>query len=129
MMYDFNDVMDNIINGLNDAYSEVSDYFNGLKSDVIEFEDRYEILTDVPGAIKDDIKISFENKVLSIEVKKPEEKNEGKVIFKERNNASKKMINIKSDIDFEGTKANLSDGVLKIVLMKHMSKKTSIVVE
>lgn len=129
MMYDFNDVMDEIFNGFNDVIKEVNESINGLKSDVVEFEDRYEVLTDVPGTIKDDINISYEDKVLKIEVKKPEEKNEGKIVFKERANSSKKFITLPKEIDFEGSKASLQDGVLKIVLMKRMPKKTSIIID
>ena len=83
--------------------------------DVYEIENGYEVLADIPGVKKEDINISFEDGVLTIEAKK--EKKEGKYFIKERSASKLKRVINFGDIEDESLKAKYSDGVLTIQLM------------
>lgn len=128
-----------MMNELQNLFDELNNIFEtsknetkktSLKSDVIEYKEGYLVLTDVPGVLKENINVSFDNKVLMIEIKDSEEKKDVNFKLQERNNSFlTKKIYIEKDIDFAKTTAKVENGVLKIYLKKVENKKTSIIVE
>ncbi len=92
------------------------------KVDIEELDDRYEITTDMPGFKKEEIRISYDNDILSISAKKnteKETKNDNRhFITRERTAYGfERQFSVKG-IKKAGIKANLTDGVLKISLPK-----------
>jgi len=92
------------------------------KVDIHEKEDSYEILADLPGVKKEDINVSLQNGVLSIEAsmnREDTEEKEGKVIRKERHSGSfMRSFNIGSNVQQEDINANFENGVLTLIAPK-----------
>ena len=89
-----------------------------FKIDVEEKEDAYEIKADLPGINKEDLKGSYDDSILNIEVNKEDEtedRDEDRhYIHRERRLTSmRRAINL-PDIDPGNMKAKLEEGVLTI---------------
>lgn len=93
-----------------------------LKVDVSEDEKAYTVHAEVPGAKKEDIKVSIDGGMVSIsaEVKKTREQKDGeKVIRSERyyGNVSR-SFSLATEVDEAQCSATYKDGVLELVLPK-----------
>lgn len=97
---------------------------NHLATDIIETENDYEIIIDVPGFAKQDIKISLENKQLTITAKKELSKEENKKFLrKERFEGSYTRKFYVGDVKQEDIKASIEEGVLTVKFSKDSYKK------
>jgi len=100
----------------------VTNLCNGIKIDLIENNKEFKIFADIPGANKEDIKVNFNNGVLSIEVKsksQKEHKENGKVWKLERFYTQKsRSIYFDTQIDVKAISAKYENGVLELVLPK-----------
>ena len=97
-----------------------------LKTDIIDNEDNYTLMIDVPGVLKKDIKLDYDNDYLTINVVY-EENEDIKYLKKERSNYSYSRSYYLNNSDGDNIKAKLLDGVLTIVIGKAKaldSKKT-----
>jgi len=97
-----------------------------MKCDIYEKDGDINIVVDVPGFSKEDIKIDIENEYLTIEATKEdnndtEDKN---YIRKERFYGSNKKKFYVGNIDENAIKAKFDSGVLKISFPKEEQKKT-----
>ena len=124
MTYYLNKNNSNLLN--NDLF--FSNFFDreikALTSDIIETNDSYELVIDVPGFNKKDIKITLENKQLSITAKKELDKEENKKFLrKERFVGTYTRSFFVGDVKQEDIKASIEDGILTIVLPKESYKK------
>lgn len=124
MTYYLNKNNSNLLN--NDLF--FSNFFDkeikALTSDIIETNDSYELVIDVPGFNKKDIKITLENKQLSITAKKELDKEENKKFLrKERFVGTYTRSFYVGDVKQEDIKASIEDGILTIVLPKESYKK------
>lgn len=92
------------------------------KVDIHEKDKHYEILADLPGVKKEDINVSLQHGVLSIEATMNDENTEekdGKVIRRERHSGSfMRSFNVGNTIHQEDINASFENGVLKIVAPK-----------
>ncbi|MCW8329460.1 Hsp20/alpha crystallin family protein [Photobacterium sp. SDRW27] len=90
--------------------------------DVIETNTNYEITADLPGVKKEDITLSLTGGNLSIEantVENKEEKQDGKVIRKERYEGRfMRSFYLGNNVRQEDIDASFTDGVLKIKVPK-----------
>lgn len=90
--------------------------------DIVEKDDHFEIKADLPGVKKEDVKVSLENGVLTIEASHNEEKTEeknGKVIRKERRTGQfLRSFSLGSNVHDNDIKASFTDGVLTIAAPK-----------
>lgn len=97
------------------------------KVDIEEKKDHYEITADLPGFTKNQIHISYENNVLTLEAKKEENQEtkdeERRFIRKERSSYGFRRQFSVQGIRQEDIKAGLKDGVLTISLPKVDQKK------
>lgn len=97
-----------------------------LKTDIVENENSYTLIVDVPGCNKDDVKIQYEQGYLSIEVDQSSshEVHQGNYIKKERSNGTySRSFYIGTSIDSKQIDANYSNGTVKISFPKE--KNTS----
>ncbi len=122
-----------------DPFADVDDFFKGfflrpvrfggenvslgqVKVDVTEDEKAYTIHAEVPGAKKEDVKVSIDGNVVSIsaEVKKShEQKDCEKVVRNERYYGQvSRTFTLDSDVDEAQCNATYKDGVLELVLPK-----------
>ena len=99
-----------------------------MKTDIHEFDDRYELDIDLPGFKKDQIQLSLEKGNLTIHVAKnlnEEEKDEaGKLIRQERfTGAMQRSFFVGKHLTDEDIKAKFEDGVLKLCIAKKDAQK------
>ena len=97
---------------------------NVMKTDIKENDDGYELIVDLPGFKKDEIKVSLEDGYLTIEAAKgldedEQEKKSGKYIRKERYAGScQRSFYVGEEVTEEDIKAKFEDGILKISVPK-----------
>lgn len=123
-----------------DPFSDIDDIFRGfflrpvrmgggeelgldrIKVDVSEDDKTYKIHAEVPGVKKEDIKVSIDGNVVSInaEAKRQSEQKEGdKVVRSERYyGALSRSFALETDVDESQCQAKYQDGVLELVLPK-----------
>ena len=94
----------------------------GMRVDVHETDDCYEIHADLPGVNKDDIHITLDNDLLTIAAKREsteEKKDKGKVIWQERSSGSiSRSFSVRPGLKEEDIKAQFNDGVLTLNVPK-----------
>lgn len=99
----------------------VAGYSNFMKSDIIEKEKGYEFSIEIPGAKKEDIKISLDegNLEISVTIKKETTEEESKYIHRERfYGTSTRTYYVGEYIKNEDIKASFNDGILKLFVPK-----------
>lgn len=96
--------------------------FEVMKVDITENEKEYQVLADLPGVTKENIKVDFHNGLLSIEVeaKSQQESKEGEKVWRMERSFSKKSRSFKFDsaIDDGAIVAKHENGVLSLTLPK-----------
>ena len=101
---------------------------NVMKTDIKETDDNYELIVDLPGFKKDEIKVSLEDGYLTIEAAKgldedEQEKKTGKYIRKERYaGACQRSFYVGEDVTEEDIKAEFKHGLLKLFVPKKEAK-------
>lgn len=90
--------------------------------DIKESDKGYTLIADLPGVKKDDLSVTLDNGVLTVEASTNEESSEeedGKVIRKERRSGKfMRSFNLGTDIHEEDISANFADGVLSLTIPK-----------
>lgn len=131
-----------------DPFADVDDFFKGfflrpvrmdmtagegaalgqVKVDVSEDDKAYTVHAEIPGAKKEDIKVSIDGGIVSIsaEVKKTREQKDGeKVIRSERYYGTvSRSFSLNADVDEGQCAATYKDGVLELVLPKKSGGRT-----
>ncbi len=119
----------------NDLYSLMNEFNNmfydggykGFPLDVVEAENGYMVVAEIPGVKKEDIKIEFEDGILSIEAHAPKHDKETKYLIHERTNQKlRRTINF-GDIHEDSIKASYENGLLMVnvtIKKEEKSKKT-----
>ena len=96
-----------------------ADFFSP-RVDIKEKKNKYEITADLPGVDKDDLSVTLENGVLTIEASTEQEQTEeedGKVIRKERRSGKfMRSFNLGADVKESDINAKFKDGVLKLTV-------------
>jgi HSP20 family protein len=92
------------------------------RMDVIDKNDRFEILVDLPGVKKEDIQVSIEGSRVAItaESKSEKEAKDGdRVLHSERFASSyARTFELPAEVTEQGAEASFDNGVLKLVLPK-----------
>jgi HSP20 family protein len=90
--------------------------------DVIDKNDKFEVLVDLPGVKKDDIQVTIEGPRVAItaETKSQKEEQDGdRVLHSERYAASyARTFELPAEVTEEGAEASFDNGVLKLALPK-----------
>lgn len=99
-----------------------------MKTDVKEHDDKYEVVIDLPGFKKDEIKLELQNGYLTIAaakgVDKEEKDKKGKLIRQERySGAMQRSFFVGKSVTEEDIKAKFEDGVLKLDIPKKEAPK------
>ena len=114
-----------------DFFSYSRNYSSNLKIDVQNLEKEYIIEADVPGINKEELEIHFENERLEITVNK-ESKSDNETdnyIHRERFSEYLNRSVYLKDVDPKKFKANLENGVLRIVAQKQEDKINKYMIE
>ncbi len=92
--------------------------------DIYESESALTLVADMPGVPLDGIDIDLDSDQLTIRGTVPEEKEKGKLLFREYTTGDyHRQFTLSSDIDREKIQASMKDGVLKLVLPKAEAAK------
>ena len=97
---------------------------NLMKTDIKEMDNGYELIIDLPGFKKDEIKVSLEDGYLTIEAAKgldedEQEKKSGKYIRKERYSGScSRSFYVGDAVTQDDVKAKFENGVLTLEVPK-----------
>ncbi len=119
--------MDPFLDGLANRFFNTDDGSSllsakSLKTDITENDKDYQVKVDVPGIDKKDIRLGYQDGILSISVNKQassQQKDEGgKVIAQERTSGMMSRSYSLPNIDKDSISAKLDNGVLNIVLPK-----------
>ena len=100
-----------------------------MKTDIRELSNGYELMVDLPGFTKDEIKASLENGYLTISAEKgldkdEQEKETGRYIRKERYaGACSRSFYVGEDVKPADVKASFEDGILKLSVPKAEAKQ------
>ena len=105
----------------NDLYSLVNEFNNlfydggykGFPVDVIEAENGYRVIAEIPGVKKENIQIEFEDGILTITANTEKAENVKYLIHERNNQKLKRTINF-GDIDEDTIKANYNNGLLVV---------------
>lgn len=91
-----------------------------MKCDIYETDKTYNLVMDLPGYSKDDIKLECDNGTISIYAEKKEEAQEDtkKYIRRERFYGKISRSFYIGEIDEESIKAEFKDGILKVIAFK-----------
>ena len=101
---------------------------NVMKTDIKETDDSYELIVDLPGFKKDEIKVSLEDGYLTIEAAKgldedEQEKKSGKYIRKERYaGACSRSFYVGKEVHQDDIKAEFKHGILTLFVPKKEAK-------
>ena len=98
-----------------------------MKTEIKEKKDKYELLIDLPGVDKEDIKMHIEDGYLVINAKtsnKEEKEEKGKYVRKERYYGEcSRSFYVGDEITEEDVKANFKNGTLNIEIPKKEETK------
>jgi HSP20 family protein len=124
-------VFDDIFNRMFDE-ENTEDNARSMAMDIIEHEKEYELLANLPGYKKENIKISVHDNQLLIEANASEQKEEkkGTVYRCERYSGSyRRNLILPDNTDFARIAAKMEDGVLRLIIpKKEPSPKKEIVI-
>lgn len=122
----FNTGFDEFYNMLDDFFSDGKPYHRSFardtfKLDVKDNETEFNVLADLPGVKKEEVKIAMDDGKLSISINRAEENEEKKENYLHRERLSCSMtrgIYLGENTDATAIKAKLEDGVLKLTIPK-----------
>lgn len=92
-----------------------------IRVDVTENDKEYLVTAEIPGAKKEDVRVSVDGSYVSIsaEIRKDEEKKHGRSIVRETYRGSvSRGFSLASEVDDKNAVAKLEDGVLRLTLPK-----------
>ena len=89
--------------------------------DVIEREDGVTLLVDLPGVAREDLRVDFDERTLSILGSRKRRKAADHPYFMEESEAGEfyRSFRLSERIDSQGISASLADGVLELSLPRH----------
>lgn len=95
--------------------------------DVTETENEYHVVADLPGVKKEDLDVTIQDGVLTINAEskyEKEERKEGRLLRQERRYGKfVRSMRLGTDVDADKIKAEYKDGVLDLHLPKHEQVK------
>ena len=99
-----------------------------MKTDIKEMDNGYELVVDLPGFKKEEVKVALEDGYLTIEAAKgldedEKDKKSGKYIRRERYTGScQRSFYVGEDVTEEDIKAEFKHGILKLFVPKKEAK-------
>jgi HSP20 family protein len=94
--------------------------------DVYEMDDTYTVKVELPGLVKEDVNITFENGVVTVSGEKKfeaEKKGRNYHRIERRFGAFSRQVALPVPVDFERADASFKDGVLEICIPKKEEAK------
>lgn len=92
-----------------------------IRVDITENDQEYLVTAEIPGAKKEDVRVSIDGSYVSIaaEINKDEERKSGRSIVRETFRGSvSRGFSLASEVDDKNAVAKLEDGILRLTLPK-----------
>jgi len=123
------DLFDNIFRNQTNERMERKSYDCAPSTNIVEKNESFELHMAVPGVKKEDVKIDLEKNILSISSeKKAEQSTQEGIKYSRREFAYGtfcRSFTLPETIDVDHIKADLSDGILKVILPKKQETRIS----
>jgi len=104
------------------SFALPEDFSKGIRIDVSETDKAYEVRAEVPGARKDDIKVSVNQNFIAIsaEIKREKEEKDGARTLVKETYAGliSRAFRVPEEVDAKGATARFEHGILKLTLPK-----------
>ncbi|MDE6242221.1 MAG: Hsp20 family protein [Anaeroplasmataceae bacterium] len=106
----------------NNVFDELNDFFygqGGYKSfpvDMVEIENGFKVIAEMPGVEKKDVQMSFEDGVLTIEADRKKDENEKYLINERETTHLKRSISF-GEIHEDSIQAKLENGLLIVTIL------------
>ena len=116
----FSDLLDDFFN---EAVSSSNAFVPGI--DISETDDQFQVQVELPGMERDDIEVSLENSVLTVNgERKFEEKENGKKFHKVESHYGtfSRSVQLPENVDADSVDAHYKDGILHISIDKSEDK-------
>lgn len=119
------------LDALDKNFSSLFDGFgSNFAADIIEKEDSYEVVLDIPGVEKKDVDISLENRILTVSAKRDRPEGSNPKFLSERrwSGEGKTSYRLGFQVEEKDISAELNLGVLRIKIpkAKHPAKRIEI---
>ena len=120
-----------------DPFREIEDFFTGrqlrslfrdlpetpgIKMDVSEDDKAYRVKAEIPGVMKDDIRVTIDGNSVSItaEVKREKEEKKGETVLRSERyyGSQSRSFTLRHDVDQAKAEAKYEDGILDLTLPK-----------
>lgn len=104
-----------------DPFWSPSELSAGIRMDVQETEQAYEIRADMPGLKKEDIKVAVDGRQVSLsaQTEQSNESNQGGMLWRERHAGQwQRSFTLPQEVDDSQSQARYEDGVLHLTLPK-----------
>ncbi|MBE6135827.1 MAG: Hsp20 family protein [Erysipelotrichaceae bacterium] len=100
--------------------SDKKDYAHSMDTDIIEYNDRYEMKINLPNVEKENIKLKLEDGYLKVEASFDEKtEEEKKYIYRERKYGSfARSYYVGDEVKYDHINAKLDKGVLTLTIKK-----------
>lgn len=99
-------------------------YVDEYRYDFIESDDKYEITLELPGLTKDNIKIEYQDSLVSISAEKKYEESGKKVYGTREYKKISRSFRLPDNSDVDGSEASYENGVLKINIPKAKKERS-----
>lgn len=92
--------------------------------DIIEDDNGFKIIADLPGADKNSINVKFEKDILTIQAECDDDETKGELVYSEYKSGNyERTFRVTEDIDADKIEAKYDKGVLTLTLPKAASVK------
>ena len=112
------------------SFNSDSNWMDGMKTDIVENGNNYELKADLPGFAKEDINVDLKDHVLTISAshkanKEEKDQKSGRVLRQERSTANyQRSFRVDEDVKPEDISAKYENGVLTLTLPKKAAVET-----
>jgi len=112
----------------NELVSSEEERSRAMALDVMETDKEYRVLANLPGLKKEDVKISLEQRQLTIETAVQKEEENVNFYYRERYYGKyRRVITLPGNVDANSIKAKMENGLLEIVIPKEDKKPQTLI--
>ncbi|MCG8571155.1 MAG: Hsp20 family protein [Spirochaetes bacterium] len=126
-LYYTTDLLNDLFNGFEQSFTS-NQNFKVLKSNIVDNENHYSIVLEVPGYQQDEVKIEVKDRVLKVEAEKKQEPDEKKYLAKELDfSKAGASFSLPKDVDVNAVTAKMENGLLEISIAKKEEEKPKMI--
>lgn len=122
-------MFEQLFNTLNEMDGNMFSYSSEfIPADIIKTNEGFELICDLPGVNKEDVKISFEKGYLNINATRPSD-DKADYVMRGRAKSFERSFYFDDEVDGSSIKAKMDNGVLQVKLSKKAKVSNQIMIE